>query len=585
MVGTPRFSIGRKIYALIGLSSVGLVAVALFTLNDMSANLRKQKQIELAHLTELALQIVKEEYAATQTGGVTKEDAQQRAATRLSTLRYGSNDYFWVNDMQPRMVMHPTSPTLNGKDVSAIKDPSGKALFLEFVDVVKRDGAGYVSYEWPKPGAEKPQPKLSRVIGFAPWGWVIGTGVYIDDLAQQTWEAARDALVVAAVVLALVGALSIFVARRMSQAIASITAMMTRLAAGEIDFDLRRSARRDEIGDMAQALEVFKANAQDSRRLAEERQQNDARSAEERRAADEREAAQHQAAEDKALAGRKAAMRNLANDFEKTVGGIIDSVSTASSELETAANTLAKTAETTQQLSTVVASASEEASANVQSVASATEQMSSSVDEISRQVQESSNIANEAVTQAQKTDVGITALSQAATRIGDVVKLITAIAEQTNLLALNATIEAARAGEAGKGFAVVANEVKALATQTAKATGDISAQIAGMQASTNESVAAIKEIGGTIARVAQISTTIAVAVEQQGAATQDISRNVQEASKGTAQVAHNITGVNRGARETGSASCQVLSSAQSLASESSRLKLEVRKFLETVRAA
>ena len=259
---------------------------------------------------------------------------------------------------------------------------------------------------------------------------------------------------------------------------------------------------------------------------------------------------------------RKAAMNALADQFEKAVGSIIETVSTASTELEAAAHTLTQTAETTEQLSGVVATAAEQASANVQSVASASEEMTTgSVEEISRQVHESSTIAREAVTQAQKTDARITELSQAAGRIGDVVKLITAIAEQTNLLALNATIEAARAGEAGKGFAVVAQEVKALAGQTAKATGEIGTQIAGMQAATNESVGAIKEIGGTIARISEIAGSIAAAVEEQGAATQEISRNVQEAAKGTTQVATNIVTVNKGATETGSASSQVLSSA------------------------
>jgi methyl-accepting chemotaxis protein len=222
---------------------------------------------------------------------------------------------------------------------------------------------------------------------------------------------------------------------------------------------------------------------------------------------------------------------------------------------------------------------------NVQSVASATDEMTASVTEIGRQMQQSSKIATEAVAQASRTDERIGALLQSAGRIGDVVKLITAIAEQTNLLALNATIEAARAGDAGRGFAVVAQEVKALAGQTAKATEEISTQIAGMQAATQESVAAIKEICATIGRISQISAAIAAAVEEQGAATQEIARNIGAAAHGTAQVATNITDVNRGAGETGAASTRVLSSAQSLSKQSGRLKVEVDKFLQTVRAA
>ena len=282
---------------------------------------------------------------------------------------------------------------------------------------------------------------------------------------------------------------------------------------------------------------------------------------------------------------RKADMVKLADDFEGAVGQIVETVSSASTQLEASAGTLTSTAERAQQLTGVVATASEEASTNVQSVASATEEMASSVNEISRQVQDSARMANEAVDQARKTNDRVSELSKAAARIGDVVELINTIAGQTNLLALNATIEAARAGEAGRGFAVVASEVKALAEQTAKATGEIGQQITGIQAATQESVNAIKEISGTIEKLSEISSTIAAAVEEQGAATQEISRNVQQAAQGTQQVSSNITDVQRGASETVSASSQVLSAAQSLSGDSNRLKLEVGKFLDSVRAA
>jgi methyl-accepting chemotaxis protein len=339
-------------------------------------------------------------------------------------------------------------------------------------------------------------------------------------------------------------------------------------AAREKKATLQNALVKAALLDMDYSISVYLERAEADRKAAEKKAEDEKRAAEER-----------------ALAERKSAMGKLADDFEAAIGAIVDMVSSASTELEAAANTLTKTAETTQQLSTMVASASEEASANVQSVASATEEMTSSITEIGRQVQQSSKIAGEAVHQAQQTDERINALSKAAGRIGDVVKLITSVAEQTNLLALNATIEAARAGEAGKGFAVVAQEVKALAAQTAKATEEISSQIIGMQTATDESVTAIQTIGGTIAKISEIAATIAAAVEEQGAATGEIARNVGEAAKGTMQVATNITDVNRGASETGSASAQVLSSAQSLSTESNRLKLEVAKFLNTVRAA
>jgi methyl-accepting chemotaxis protein len=338
---------------------------------------------------------------------------------------------------------------------------------------------------------------------------------------------------------------------------------MNLMSRGQLQTTIVGIGRAGEIGEMADAVQVFKENLIEAECMRLRQEQ-----------------AQAQVA-----AQRKVDMHKLADEFQAAVGNIVDTVSTASTRLEDAAQELTRTAETTQALSGTVAAASEQASANVQSVASATEEMTSSVNEIGRQVQESSKIAGEAVRQAQQTDARIAELSKAAGRIGDVVKLITAIAEQTNLLALNATIEAARAGEAGRGFAVVASEVKQLASQTAKATDEIGTQIAGMQAATQDSVAAIKEIGGTIGRISEIASTIAAAVEEQGATTQEIARNVGEAAKGTQQVASNITDVNRGAGETGSASAQVLSSAQSLSHESSHLKAEVDKFLMTVRAA
>jgi methyl-accepting chemotaxis protein len=339
--------------------------------------------------------------------------------------------------------------------------------------------------------------------------------------------------------------------------------LLQALAGGKYEIDIHNTDRKDEVGDVAKAALVFKENGLAKIRMEVEQKEAEARVARQ----------------------RKQDMHRMADDFESAVGEIIDVVSSASNELEASANTLTSTAERSQRLSTAVAAASEEASTNVQSVASATEEMASSITEISRQVQESARMAGDAVGQARNTTDRVGELSKAATRIGAVVELINTIAGQTNLLALNATIEAARAGEAGRGFAVVASEVKALAEQTAKATGEIGQQINGIQAATQDSVNAIKEISVTIERLSEISSAIAAAVEEQGAATQEISRNVQQAAAGTEQVSSNITDVERGANETGSASTQVLSAAKSLSSDSNRLKLEVGKFLGTVRAA
>ncbi len=372
--------------------------------------------------------------------------------------------------------------------------------------------------------------------------------------------------------------------RVITRPMAAMTTAMGKLADGDFDVVLPGLKRKDEVGAMARSVEGFKVKAAEKAYLeAEERHARERAAAAEKTAAAQRGAMERQAAAEREEAARKDAIHKLANAFETAVGSIVDSVSSASTELEAAADNLTGTADTTRQLSTAVASASHQASANVQSVASATEQMAASIDEINRHVHESSTIAQQAVKQAERTDRRINELSNAASRIGDIVKLITSVADQTNLLALNATIEAARAGETGKGFAVVAQEVKTLAAQTAKATKEISAQVAGMQAATQESVLSIKEIAETIGTISEIASTIAAAVEEQGAATREISRNVSEAAKGTVQVATNITDVDRGAGETGAASAQVLASAQSLSDESARLKVEVDIFLASVR--
>ncbi len=357
---------------------------------------------------------------------------------------------------------------------------------------------------------------------------------------------------------------SFLIGRNISRPVVAMSKAMRELAVGNFDVQLPGLDRRDEVGQMGHAIAEFKvqAIAKAEREIAEREEKN-------------RELA----------VARRAELHQLAESFEAAVGNIIENVGAASGELENSAIILTTSSAATQQLSTVVAAASEETSANVQSVASATEEMASSINEIGRQVADSNRIATEAVEQAGKTDARIAELSLAASRIGDVTQLISTIAAQTNLLALNATIEAARAGDAGRGFAVVAQEVKALASQTARATSEISTQIAGMQAATQDSVVAIKEIYGTIGQVSEIASAIAAAIEEQGAATQEIARNVQQAAIGSTQVATSIADVNRGAGDTGSASAQVLASAQLLSDENKRLKAEVVKFLATVRAA
>jgi len=358
------------------------------------------------------------------------------------------------------------------------------------------------------------------------------------------------------------GAAGFIVAQwRVTGPISEITHIMRRLADGDATVEIPDTGRRDEVGEMARALEVFKENAL------------------------ERVSAERNEAHERAVAERKAEMNRLADEFAMEIGHVVDVVSSSASELEGAAGSLTATAEATQRLSDAVAATAQQLSANVRSVFSASEAMTSSANDISRRVQESRVIAQTAVMQAERTDHSMSELSKAAQRIGDVIKLINAIAQQTNLLALNATIEAARAGEAGRGFAVVASEVKSLASQTAKATEEIATQIGGMQTATHDAVVTINEISATIGKISDLSGEITAAVEHQGVATQDVARNVDEASDATSEVASNVTNMTRGASETGSASLRVLGSAQALAREGGKLKREVDKFLAKVRAA
>ena len=363
--------------------------------------------------------------------------------------------------------------------------------------------------------------------------------------------------------LVLLGVLSTLIVRSITRPVAALTDQMGRLAGGDLELEITGTEQQDEIGAMGRAVLVFKENALEVQRME----------------------AEQKAAEERAEKEKRATMNRLADEFSTSVGGVVETVSTASVQLNSSAQQLAGNAKQTSEQSAVVASASEQASANTQTVSAAAEELSKSIQEIARQVAESTRIASDAVLQAQSANTKISGLVESAQKVGEVVDLITDIAEQTNLLALNATIEAARAGDAGKGFAVVASEVKNLASQTAKATDEIARQISGIQTATDDAVHVISAVTEVIERINEIAGNIASAVEEQGAATQEIARNVEQAAAGTSAVNENIQHVSQAADETGKSATGILEAANDLSSQSDVLKSVVAEFLDKVRAA
>jgi methyl-accepting chemotaxis protein len=564
MTWLNNFRISIKFTVLICTILLGLAVAGFAAARFARQALLDDRVLALKSVVDIAVSTADALDKQVQAGKLTKEQGIDALRERLTTMKYDKGDgYIFAYTMEGIVVYLP-DPKLIGTSRIDFKLANGRPLIRELLEgAVKNGGAFTLAYGYPKPGQTAESEKLAYSVQYKPWNLLMGTGVYLDnmeaELAGMVWSLTALFLGLGLTIALLASLIALNIARPLVK----LQGQMRRLADGDLSIDAGDTVRRDELGEMARTVDVFKTNAIEMERLKDEQQTVAGRAAEQ----------------------RKTDMNRLASDFESAIGDIVDNVSSASAQLEASAGSLTTTASRSEKLATVVAAASGEASTNVQSVAAATEELTSSVNEISRQVQESARIANDAVGQARTTNDRVDELTKAAARIGAVVELINNIAGQTNLLALNATIEAARAGEAGRGFAVVASEVKALAEQTAKATGEIGLQITGIQAATQDSVAAIKEIGDTIGRMSEIASTIASAVEEQGAATQEISRNVQQAARGTTQVSANIADVQRGASETGTASSEVLSAAQSLSRDGDRLKHEVDRFLNSVRVA
>jgi methyl-accepting chemotaxis protein len=495
-------------------------------------------------------------------GQLTKEAALAEFGRRANSMTYDNGaGYLFATNYDGITVLSPDPKQVGTNRMEVVTN--GRKLSHELLDGVMAKGEILLQYEYVKPGEEKPIRKIGYAIAVPGWNMYLGTGAYLDDLDAKLkpviWSLALATLIIALIS----GGIAWMIGRSISRPLGELGARMRGLADGALDGDIPGIERGDEIGKMAATVQTFKDNALRIRGLEKVEAETQQR----------------------AGAERRAAMESIASDFERSVKGIVSSVATAAKGMQATAQSMTATASDASARAATVGAASDSASNNVGTVAAAAEELSSSVTEISRQVTRSSEIASKAVGDAERTNATVQILSTGAEKIGEVVKLIHSIAAQTNLLALNATIEAARAGESGRGFAVVASEVKALANQTAKATEEISAQVAAMQSSTSDAVLSIGGITETIAQMSEITVSISTSIDQQGEATREIARNIQSVAAGSSEISAHIGGVTSAAAATGLAASDVLSNARELDNQSGMLRNAVDEFLAKVRAA
>ncbi len=553
---TPKLGILVGV-ALLGLCAAGFLAGRLMQREMLNARIDQVKAI-----VDMGLNLAAGLKKQVDAGQMTKEAALAEFGRRANSMTYDKGAGYLFGTTNDGITVMAPDPKQIGTDRMDVVT-NGRKLSRELMDGVKANGSILLTYEYMRPGEETPVRKISYAVAVPGFDMYLGTGAYLDDLDAKmkpiAWVLGLAILGIAVIS----GSIAWLIGRSISKPLGELGARMQALADGKLDGEIPGLNRGDEVGAMAKTVQIFKDNAIRIRGLEQAEAETQARAAAERRAA----------------------MENIASDFERSVTGIVRSVSTAAAGMQTTAQSMTATASDASARAATVGAASQNASNNVGTVAAAAEELSSSVAEISRQVARSSEVASKAVADAERTNATVQALSTGAEKIGEVVKLIHSIAAQTNLLALNATIEAARAGESGRGFAVVASEVKALANQTAKATEEISAQVAAMQASTGEAVTSIGGITETIAQMSEITTSISAAIDQQGDATREIARNIQSVAAGSSEINSNIGGVTTAASATGKAASEVLSNARELDNQSGMLRNAVDQFLVKVRVA
>jgi methyl-accepting chemotaxis protein len=553
---TPKLGILLGV-TLFGLCIAGALAGHLMQREMLDARLDQVRSIvEVARNMAIGLQ------KQVDAGQLTKEAALAEFGRRANSMTYDNGaGYLFGTTYDGITVLSPDPKQIGTNRMDLVVN--GRMISHELLDGVRAKGDVVLTYEYVRPGEEKPVRKISYAAAIPGWNMFVGTGAYLDDLDTKLkpviWALGLAILVIAV----LSGGIAWLIGRSISRPLGQLGARMRGLADGALDAEIPGIERGDEVGAMAATVQIFKDNALRIRGLEKIESETQQRAA----------------------AERHAAMESIADDFERSVKGIVSSVATAAAGMQTTAQSMTATASDASARAATVGAASDSASNNVGTVAAAAEELSSSVAEISRQVTQSSKIAAQAVGDAERTNATVQVLSTGAEKIGEVVKLIHSIAAQTNLLALNATIEAARAGESGRGFAVVASEVKALANQTAKATEEIATQVSAMQSSTSEAVLSIGGITETIAQMSEITTSIAASVQQQGEATREIARNIQSAAAGSSEISAHIGGVTTAAAATGLAATDVLSNARELDTQSGMLRHAVDEFLAKVRAA